>query len=158
MTLRLACAGMANYKTHTKFNLFLALPILLGLGFYLLPLTLSQLALFAGAFTYSTLYMSPDVDLAYQIKFLSLRGLLTLPFRPYSWVFKHRGLSHTPIIGTLTRVIYLALIAFGILYFAYEFVPTKDGFIAFITLYQTPLILVLAGAAIADLCHLLLDL
>ncbi len=34
---------------------------------------------------------------------------------PYSQLFPHRGLSHVPVLGTLTRLVYLAVIPLGIL-------------------------------------------
>lgn len=149
---------MANYKTHTRFNLFLALPLLLAMGWYLFNLSVKELALFTGAFAYATLWMSPDSDVAYQVKLFSFRGLMTLPFRPYAYLFKHRGLSHKPVIGTATRLLWVLLLTLLVLYGLYEFVPTQETFLGIIKSYKEPLIIGLSAITIADLCHLLLDL
>jgi uncharacterized metal-binding protein len=98
---------------------------------------------FAGAFIYGSFFLHPDVDLARNIRLFSLKGLLTLPFRPYSYLFAHRGISHMPLIGTLTRVVWLWL---------------------FLALMQVPLNLNweyagfgIAGLAAADMIHVMLD-
>lgn len=146
---------MANYRTHSTFNLFIALPLLLAGGYYYLHLKFMPLTAFGTIFAYGTLFLSPDLDLAYQIKLKSLRGLLTLPFRPYSRLFRHRGLSHVPFIGTLTRVVWLALI---ILASFYILNMGHQPFLSFIKAHRETFIFSLAGLASADLCHLLLDL
>ena len=50
------------------------------------------------------------MDLANKIKFRSWRGILTLPFRGYALFFRHRGISHSFLFGTLTRVLWLLLL------------------------------------------------
>jgi uncharacterized metal-binding protein len=149
---------MANYKTHTRFNLCLFLPLLVTIGHYLLKLSPRELTLFGASFAYGTLWLSPDMDVAYQIKLFSFRGLMTLPFRPYAYIFKHRGLSHIPVIGTLTRVIWLLLIALALLIFVYEIKPTPQDFVSFCLSYKMILSLAFGGILFADLGHLLLDL
>src|SRR3989304_2034863 len=97
---------MALYKKHVKFNIFF-LPLILFFIFYIFKSSFLHLTIFSLTFIYSTLFMSPDLDLANQIKFFSIRGFFTLPFRFYSIFFRHRGLSHYPIIGSLTRILWL---------------------------------------------------
>jgi len=99
---------MSGYKTHSKFNLFIALPILLGAAFYFLHPPRNLMLTFAIVFSYSTLFMSPDMDLAYQIRLFSLRGLFSIPFRSYAQLFSHRGLSHNVLLGSVTRILWLA--------------------------------------------------
>ncbi|MGE3716158.1 MAG: DUF2227 family putative metal-binding protein, partial [Simkaniaceae bacterium] len=84
---------MAMYKGHVRFNLFIALPILLGGSDYLFHPSRAMLITFASVFAYSTLFMNPDLDLANQIKLFSSRGVFTLPFRSYAKIVSHRGLS-----------------------------------------------------------------
>ncbi|MDE3048256.1 MAG: DUF2227 family putative metal-binding protein, partial [Verrucomicrobiota bacterium] len=95
---------------------------------------------FVAAFLYGTFFLHPDLDIAYKIKLFSLKGLLTLPFRPYSYLFRHRGISHMPVVGTLTRVLWLSLLLW-----------------LFCGLTLPPLWFALAGLAVADLFHILLD-
>ncbi|MDX8430581.1 MAG: DUF2227 family putative metal-binding protein [Candidatus Algichlamydia australiensis] len=146
---------MANYRTHSTFNLLIALPLFLAGGYYYLHLEPIPLIAFGAIFSYGTLFLSPDLDLAYQIKVGSLRGLLTLPFRPYSRLFRHRGLSHMPILGTITRVIWLALIILAIFYILNM---GHQPFVSFIKAHREIFLYSLAGLIAADLSHLLLDL
>jgi len=148
---------MSQYKEHSKFNIFIALPILLVAAFYFLHPHRDLLLTFAATFTYSTLFMSPDMDLAYQIKLFSLRGLFSLPFRSYAQFFSHRGLSHNIIFGSLTRILWLA--AWGLLVFfaIYKALPTKSSVLKFYKHNEPFILYALAGICFADWCHLLLD-
>ncbi|GAB5411912.1 MAG: metal-binding protein [Chlamydiales bacterium] len=146
---------MSNYRTHTSFNLLIALPIFIAIGYFYLHLGNIPLIAFGTIFSYGTLFLSPDLDLAYQIKRTSIRGLLTLPFRPYSRLFRHRGLSHMPFVGTLTRVVWLSLIILGIFYACSM---GHEPFLSFIKAHREIFLYSLAGLVAADLCHLLLDL
>lgn len=97
---------MPCYRTHARFNLILALPLILA-GLINREAALPDICCFVSAFAYATILIHPDLDLAYQTKLFSLKGLLTLPFRPYSWICRHRGVSHWPVLGTATRLLYL---------------------------------------------------
>ena len=61
---------------------------------------------FALAYLFGTFLLSPDMDLAKSDP-MSNWGLLRFVWRPHVQVFKHRGISHVPVLGTLTRVLYL---------------------------------------------------
>ncbi|WP_022798972.1 metal-binding protein [Thermus islandicus] len=64
---------------------------------------------FALAYLAGTFLLSPDLDLAEKgVRAQGRWGLLGLLWRPYGWLFRHRGLSHTWILGPLTRLGYLA--------------------------------------------------
>ncbi len=135
---------MPAYRTHVRFNLFLALPLLC----YGLSNNLSDAAFFGLGFTYSTFFLHPDMDLARQIKLFSIKGLLTLPFRPYSYLFHHRGISHWPIIGTLTRLLWAALLLWLLCDWAGQPFPGLQS------IHVNWLFL---GIAVADLTHEALD-
>lgn len=63
---------------------------------------------FALAYLGGTFLLSPDLDLAEKGTLSQRRwGLLGLLWRPYGWLFRHRGLSHTWVLGPLTRLGYL---------------------------------------------------
>lgn len=63
---------------------------------------------FALAYLAGTFLLSPDLDLAEkEVRARRRWGLLGLLWRPYGWLFRHRGLSHTWILGPLTRLGYL---------------------------------------------------
>ena len=147
---------MALYKTHATFNIVVALPLLIWAGIYFLNPTLGQLIIFAATFAYATLFMSPDLDLANKIKLFSLRGLLSLPFRGYSRLFRHRGLSHSLFFGTLTRILWLGALLYLILFLFRRELPNQTQVL--ILLKNPSFLFGLTGIALADMCHLLLDI
>lgn len=148
---------MSNYKGHTYFNLLFALPLLILASKHGLNLPLPVTATAVGAFVYGTLFMNPDLDLVHQIKLFSLRGLLSLPFRGYSRIFRHRGLSHSLLFGTLTRLLWIALLALVLLVLIYNVDPSAQSFKAYVLKHQAYLLAAFAGFFVADACHLLLD-
>jgi uncharacterized metal-binding protein len=104
---------MPSGRTHEAINL-----TLLGLGgaFYLaqggLPEEPSALAFLLG-YLAGTFLLSPDLDLAEKgVRAQGRWGVLGALWRPYGWLFRHRGLSHTWILGPLTRLGYLLLLLF----------------------------------------------
>ena len=156
---------MANYKGHSLLNIFLILPLCAGgLHWWFHP-HIHVLSTFVGVFTYSTLFMSPDLDLCYSINPWSLRGILCFPFRTYARVFSHRGISHSIFLGTLTRIIWLAGFVVGFFLLAYLVVPEKyigkvpdqAMFKAFFIKYKLYLYYGMGGVVCADLGHLLVD-
>lgn len=148
---------MPNYKTHNYFNCIVALPILLYILMDFFSFPLKYTLAFSSSFLYATFFMSPDLDLAHQIKLFSLRGILSFPFRSYAKVFKHRGISHRFLIGTLSRLIWLGLFFWIVsLLIGLSFLSQKEMF--YLYHQYKPLILFgFFGFAVADICHLLLD-
>lgn len=148
---------MALYKTHTFFNLFLALPLSLAIMYFLLHASFFSMGIFSGTFAYSTLFMNPDLDLANNIKLFSIRGCLTLPFRLYAKVFKHRGLSHHIILGSISRIVWLA--AWGALIFLifYKTLPNPTTLYRYYLKNKSHIHTIFLSICIADWSHLLLD-
>lgn len=63
---------------------------------------------FASSFLVGTFLITPDLDLAeQQVRAKGRWGWLGWFWVPYGWMFSHRGLSHTWMIGPLTRILYL---------------------------------------------------
>ena len=149
---------MALYKGHVKFNLLIALPILVGGIFFFLSPHRNDLIIFSSIFVYGTLFMNPDLDLANQISLFSLRGLLTLPFRSYARIFSHRGLSHHPLFGSLTRIGWLFIWGALIFLIIYQTLPSHATLLKFYKHYQSYILYAFAAICCADWCHLLLDL
>ncbi|MEI6241827.1 MAG: DUF2227 family putative metal-binding protein [Chlamydiota bacterium] len=148
---------MPQYRTHTTCNVFF-LPLILGALVYFFHSPWPYLVVFGSSFLYGTYFMNPDMDMAGQIKLFSWKGLFTLPFRVYALFFHHRGISHRFLLGTLTRIIFLAGIIFLFLFLFHKVTFHTDTFVHFITVYKTPLIYLFLGLLTADTCHLLLDL
>jgi uncharacterized metal-binding protein len=104
---------MPSGRTHEAINL-----TLLGLGgaFYLAqggsPEEPRAPAFLLG-YLAGTFLLSPDLDLAEKgVRAQGRWGVLGALWRPYGWLFRHRGLSHTWILGPLTRLGYLLLLLF----------------------------------------------
>ncbi len=147
---------MSGYKTHSIVNLALTLPVaVIVAAVCKIPYPLVVIG--GATFVYGTFFMSPDLDLAYNIKFLSVRGILSLPFRTYAMFFRHRGLSHSLFFGTLTRVLWLGMYAFVAFYLWHHFVPSKRTLLALFHAYQWPIIAGFSGLFLADTSHIIVD-
>ena len=70
--------------------------------------------IFALAYLFSSLLLSPDLDLARSDPH-NRRGLLRHCWKPYAKLFRHRGVSHNPLLGPLSRLVYLGLWAAAVL-------------------------------------------
>ncbi|MBF0313212.1 MAG: DUF2227 family putative metal-binding protein [Oligoflexia bacterium] len=152
---------MPNRKTHIKINLILALPLGLALFYYAFkPVPLLLLLVFLLSFLYNTFVFNPDLDLARYVRPLSLKGLLIFPFIPYSWFFRHRGLSHSLLWGTSTRVLYLMLVMF-VIYGMWCFLTGAKGDWSYILgMLETKkeiFITVAAAWVYGDIWHITLD-
>jgi len=74
---------------------------------------------------------------------------------PYALLMKHRGLSHWPILGTLTRLIYLLLIPGCLLLLSGQHLEMTPLMIS--TMMRTILPLII-GLTLSDIGHLFRDL
>lgn len=148
---------MSDYRTHTSFNLLFALPLVIIACSDLLHLAWNSTLTLASCFTYGTLFMSPDLDLAYNIRLGSVRGILAIPFRSYAVLFRHRGLSHSLLFGTVTRLLWLGMFIMAILFLFYEIDPSSKSFTLFFIKHKMTLAAAFGGLFVADACHLLLD-
>lgn len=98
---------MPRGAVHLAFELG-TLPGWVGLGAVLGGERVSLLV-FTGAYVAASLFLSPDLDLAHSAASRRWRGARFL-WRPYAALFRHRGLSHAPLAGPLTRLLYLAVL------------------------------------------------
>jgi len=142
---------MPEYRTHVSVNFFLGLPLSLAALKYTVLSTPTDVFAFSVAFIYGTLFLHPDIDLARNIRLFSLKGLLTLPFRPYSHFFRHRGISHMLIIGTATRILWL----FGFVWLLCSCLNL--AFPDLVSWNHPFLWFGIGGIAAADFFHILLD-
>jgi uncharacterized metal-binding protein len=102
---------LALGRTHELINL-LALP-----GFlYFLP---KEFYLpFSVGYVLGTFLLSPDLDLKHSKPSKRWKALKIL-WRPYQKKSKHRGISHIPLLGTFTRLLYIFLIITALHYLLY---------------------------------------
>lgn len=96
-------------KVHNQFNVFFLIVCLI---FYFIVYKLRHLdyvVCYSVFFMIGTFFLSPDLDLENtkpQNKWRKYKILVI----PYADIFKHRGLSHKILIGTLTRVFYFVVL------------------------------------------------
>jgi uncharacterized metal-binding protein len=107
---------LALGRTHELINL-LALP-----GFlYFLP---KEFYLpFGLGYVLGTFLLSPDLDLKHSKPSKRWKALKIL-WRPYQKKSKHRGISHIPILGTFTRLLYIFLLITALYYLLYFFLSS----------------------------------
>lgn len=137
---------MPSGKTHLRIELFL-LPVFVTLFYLFVDVSWADVALFAGAYLFSSLMLSPDLDLRHNQTRRRWR-LLGFIWIPYTKIFKHRGVSHSVLFGTLTRLCYLGLIAvfiaWGLSYFKLWSIPVAQ-------LASSPIDLQLVGILVSGL-------
>ncbi len=149
---------VASYKTHSLFNLLVAFPFCFAALIFIFHIDSRYILTFSLSFLFTTLFFGPDLDLAHQIKLKSVRGILSSPFRVYSKLFKHRGLSHVPIIGTLTRILFIFLFCL-LLYFLCTFnFSCIETVSSFYKSHKPFFLFGFLGAAISDIFHIALDI
>jgi len=153
---------MASGNTHDLLNLA-TLPV------FLYGVPHEYFLYFGSAYVISTILLSPDIDLHHSIP--SRRWKMMKWFwHPYRMFFKHRGLSHFPIIGTISRLLYvLALVIFlyfvivGILsftHYSHEFIKSSDTVLHQLELRikKEDIFWFVVGAVASDLVHIFWDM
>lgn len=155
---------MASGKTHDKINLVTG-------GFFsgvvfVYTLSLELFFCFIIGWLFATLIFGPDTDIMPKKR----AGVLRYFLYPYSLFFKHRGLSHSLLLGTLTRIVYGIFALFCLIQVLYRFDYLEmDGssflnmtlqFLKGFDLNQMPykmVSLLFLGMFGADLCHIFVD-
>lgn len=102
-------------RVHNLINIatysVLAAGVLYASREQMVVVTPAQALNFTLGFAAGTFLLSPDLDLAEgQVDSKRHWGLLGWLWIPYGMLFSHRGLSHTWVIGPLTRLAYLAVL------------------------------------------------
>jgi uncharacterized metal-binding protein len=147
---------MARYKTHCFINFVFLVPLLWGLTRF--QADLPELLTFTVSYSYSTLYMTPDVDLTHTWSRFSHRWIFGYPFRSYARFFAHRRLSHRLLWGTVTRILWLALFFVPLLVGIYFLAPHWIYIgLHFLRAHPRELIFALIAPFLADSIHLAVD-
>ncbi len=102
-------------RVHNLINIAvyagLAAAAVLGTRSGAIVVTQSEMLNFTVGFMAGTFLLSPDLDLATgNVDSKRHWGLLGGLWIPYGMLFSHRGLSHTWILGPLTRLAYMAIV------------------------------------------------
>ena len=162
---------MPNYIGHSVINTLIGT----ASGIYLYSAdiyTLNQVAMSASVFMFATLFLSPDLDLNYSRPTKNW-GPLKFVWRPYSWLSKHRGLSHNVFMGTFCRILYITIVA-TVLFVFFHIVfeqhnePNISLFLTALSKIQnmifsmpmdgsSNLFLIIGSIFYSDLCHVLAD-
>lgn len=145
---------MPSGTTHQRTEM-IALPALVGGAIYGDLLTPAEIAIFTGAYVFSSLLLSPDLDL----KVNSARrrwGPLGFIWAPYARAFKHRQTSHDLVIGPLTRLAHLAivfgLVAVGLSSIGLTLPTTAPAWVT-----PQAIGVLIAGLYVPNVLHVLLD-
>ena len=147
---------MPRYSSHLICN-FIALSALFILYQYTgARLTTLQLAIFLAFYIIGSIILTPDLDSKSEA---SRRcGLVCAPYRK---IFKHRGISHHPIWGIVTRIMYVTMLVLIILWvmwlFGSRFQIEISSIFIFIILHVKEIIIACAGLVISNILHIFLD-
>ncbi|WP_029519976.1 metal-binding protein [Persephonella sp. IF05-L8] len=93
---------MAAGRTHDLINLSV-LPVAV---YYLRP---ENAPSFIAGYFIGTFFLSPDNDI-FHSKPNKRWKILRFIWYPYTKLFSHRGISHLPVLGILTKLIYLVIV------------------------------------------------
>lgn len=116
---------MPGGKTHELINITLLVAILAGLyhlskwqetALVVRYLDTYKILAFSVSYLFATFFLSPDLDT--KSRPYKRWKMLKILWWPYRIIFKHRGFSHNMIMGPLTILLNLALIAFALLLLA----------------------------------------
>jgi uncharacterized metal-binding protein len=148
---------MPSGETHTVINLGL-LAVIIAAAIIIFSASIKGVVLFAVGFLFSTLFLSPDLDLKDNCSSNNW-GFFKLIWRPFSFFSSHRGISHSLIFGPLIKLLYLCAIIFVVFHLA-DFIVFRNTDIDFITILQNnkkEIICILGGVYLAHVAHVLLD-
>ena len=157
---------MPSGKTHTRIDLFLLVVILAAAAYFWGGLAgffgrdeMAEYAMaFVVAYLFGTFLLSPDMDLNTSGPMKNW-GVLRLLWRPYAHLFKHRGISHMPIVGTLTRVLYIFIVLYVLSAVANAFLDLgwKMSVDDLKKVDRNLILWTLAGLCLPDLFHIVAD-
>lgn len=157
---------MPSGKTHIRIDVFFLLLMAAAALYFWDDLVqrfgrdrlVEQSAIFTTSYLFGTFLLSPDLDLKDNISAKNW-GLLRLFWRPYATLFRHRGISHAPIAGTLTRILYMAVVIYVVLAAANALFDMKIrmSFRDLRAANWNLALTALAGVCLPDLLHVMTD-
>ncbi|WP_407356128.1 metal-binding protein [Methanolobus sp. WCC5] len=129
---------MPEGKTHDTINTIVLILVLSVIYLWKetnivnLYLDSYTILVFSAAYLFATFFLSPDLDI--NSTPYKRWGRLRIIWWPYKVVFKHRGLSHHPLVGPLSIVMNLAIIVAAVLLLAgFELHKIPGSFILAVT-------------------------
>ena len=153
--------SMASGRTHISGTLVLT-PITVMTAWQLSHGDLNM-SLIAGLGCLSGVIISPDLDMAGRtisesivLRWNILLGRLWIMlWFPYAMIHKHRGLSHVPIFGTMSRVLYITICYTLIHYVLLHYYAIN--LLVWPQLHWLEVVIFIAGLTVSDLGHWVLD-
>lgn len=141
---------MPSGKVHLACELG-TLPVWAAIG-GTLGVERTPLVLFTAAYVGASLFLSPDLDLVHTDAARRWRAARFL-WAPYAALFRHRGVSHSPVFGPLTRLAYLVVVGGAVwtVLHVVAGVPFPSSF------PRDSVLPVLVGIYLPQLLHVLLD-
>lgn len=103
---------MPSGRVHLRIEMSIFVAVV-AFGVYALQAGLVRalyIGVFLGSYLFSSLFLSPDLDLKGSDSFRRW-GIARALWAPYARLFRHRALSHHIVFGPLTRIAYLGGIA-----------------------------------------------
>lgn len=153
---------MALGRSHDFINLLLLPPFL-----YFVPR--EHFFTFGAGYLIGTFFLSPDLDLRHSKPSKRWKALRVV-WKPYQKLSRHRGISHLPLLGSLTRLGYLLFLSvlayFSLLGFSHLYLPelkkvllSFDPFELISSLASKEWVFFfMLGIFASELCHIGLDL
>lgn len=147
---------MPDHYQHDQFNFGIGLLIIVLLMVGISILTKNYTIWIIGILSYlfASAFLSPDLDI--KSKPVTRWRMLSFIWYAYRKIFKHRGVSHKPLLGTITRIIYLFAV-FSPIYIIYLLIPNLPSLGTFVTENWIYLVVVYMAIMIADIYHIVLD-
>lgn len=154
---------MASGREHT-FGTIILTP-LAGLAAWHLSHGDQAITFLATAGCFSGIFISPDLDMP--TRTISESTLLRWSWGigylwialwyPYALLFRHRGISHCPLVGTCTRLLYLLGWAFLLQEVLRHSIQVEGHLLLWLKEHLIPLGIFSAGLAVSDLGHWVMD-
>jgi uncharacterized metal-binding protein len=143
---------MSSGKAHDRSILVSLLPVSIASFHYLPNLLHFQMAPFLSiaGFAIGGIWLSPDIDLKQSYPSQRL-GILSFLWTPYRQLSGHRGFSHIPIIGTLSRMAYAAIPIIPWIYI------NKSNSLQILWQYKEIIASLFVGLEASCLVHLIMD-
>ncbi|WKN33231.1 DUF2227 family putative metal-binding protein [Porifericola rhodea] len=154
---------MASGKEHTLGTILLT--PLTGLFAWHLSQGDQAITILASTGCLSGIFISPDLDM--QTRTVSETTLVRWSWTigyiwiflwyPYALFFKHRGISHCPLVGTCTRLLYMVGYAFLLQEILRHTMDIEGHLMYWLKNHAITLSIFSAGLAISDIGHWFMD-
>ena len=143
---------MPSGRTHDRINFFST--AIFAYVIYRLGFNWEEVLAFSLGSLVGTVWFSPDLDLRFS-RPVKRWGKLSFIWWPYAALIPHRGISHVPVLGLLSRFGYFFAIVFLFWLILRKFLPI---YVRPTAIFDNPYFLpFIFGLLFADTLHILSD-